>query len=362
MKNEQNLIYYGDVYFWKDGSTKPQKIQVIMDTGSSWLWAPSTVCKGCPSDDTVDHSFFVNKGDGVKAVKYGSGSISGDIVRGKVSLSPDVSHAVSNYKMLEVTQASMPGLENSKWDGILGLLPTAISGSDLYVTELFKQGIVSEDAFGVYYTDTKNQSEITFGGFDKSRVKERDDFTFLPLYDEFHWAVELKRIKYGPFKELNISVSNAILDSGTSLVILPTSMFDNFKQVVSEGRKCGTLRVYYGCLCQSKYDFDPMYFWLADYEYRMDQEHYIVETISNRQKFCYFLVQGNDFKKTSIILGDAFLRGYYVFHDVTNREVGMFGDYMLYYGPKIKYLWIKIGLACAFVFVFLTTVCCLYYC
>jgi len=105
-----------------------------------------------------------------------------------------------------------------------------------------------------------------------------------------------------------------------------------------------------------------MYFWLADYEYKMDQEHYIVETISNRQKFCYFLVHGNDFKKTSIILGDAFLRGYYVYHDVTNREIGMFGDYMLYYGPKIKYLWIKIGLAFFFVFVFIITVCCLYYC
>jgi len=43
MTNVQDLVYYGDVYFWKQGAEQPEKLQVIMDTGSSWLWAPSSI-------------------------------------------------------------------------------------------------------------------------------------------------------------------------------------------------------------------------------------------------------------------------------------------------------------------------------
>jgi hypothetical protein len=81
-------------------------------------------------------------------------------------------------------------------------------------------------------------------------------------------------------------------------------------------------------------DFPPMFFHLGDYDYKMTPDHYIVETWSGRNRFCYFLVQGSDIKKNSILLGDAFLRNYYVFHDVDNKRIGMYGDYMIYHGSK----------------------------
>ena len=359
--NEQDLIYYGDVYFWKETSDEPERLQVIMDTGSSWLWAPSSICRGCPSDDSLDHSYLVNRGEGVKSIQYGSGGISGDIVRGMVSLSPKKEESITDYKMLEVTQASLPGLEGSNWDGILGLLPTSISGSDLFVTELYKAGLIKRDAFGVHYTDTASGSEITFGGFDTSIVEEEDDFTFVDLHDGMHWSGDLKRIKYGAFGELPDKAKVAILDSGTSLILVPQEIFDGFTALVSDGRKCGQLGVYYGCYCDSKYDFDPLYFWFGNYEYKASPEHYIVETWTNRQRFCYFLIQGSSIKKNSIILGDAFLRNYYVYHDVENERMGLYGDYMLYYRPEIftTYFWIVAGLA---LFCALLLVCCLYYC
>jgi len=68
----------------------------------------------------------------------------------------------------------------------------------------------------------------------------------------------------------------------------------------------------------------------------MSADHYVVETWTNRKKFCYFLIQGTNLKKTSIILGDAFLRNYYVFHDVTEKRIGLYGDYMLYHGSKFN--------------------------
>lgn len=237
MINEGDLIYYGDIFFWDDKLKKSKKIQVIMDTGSSWLWAPSSLCQGCPSDTSVDHTFLNNIGEGTKTIRYGSGAISGDIVRGNVSLRNNSASAISMYKLLEVTQADLPGLKGSKWDGILGLLPSAISGSNLFVTELFKSGKLPLDSFFIDYTDTKSKSEIVFGGFDKSKVKELDDFTFFKIHEPSHWSAELKRIKYGLLTEIPLLAKVAILDSGTSLVLMPTEMFTAFKGIVSQGKK-----------------------------------------------------------------------------------------------------------------------------
>ena len=335
VNNERNLIYYGDIYFWKDGYGRPDRLQVIMDTGSSWLWAPSSICRGCPSDDSLEHSYITNKGEGVKTIKYGSGSISGDIVRATASLSDNRADAISDYKMLEVTSANLPGLQNSNWDGILGLLPSAISGSKLFVSELYKAGVISRDAFGVSYTDTSQGSQITFGAFDTDKVKEEDDFTFIDLHDNMHWSAELVHSKYGAFGMLPDDAKYAILDSGTSLMLIPPTMFDALKGFISKGRKCGHLGVYFGCYCDSKYDFDPLFFRLANYEYRVSPETYVVETWTNRRRFCYFLIQGSNIKKNAAILGDSFLRNYYVYHDVTNRRMGLYGDYMLYYRTGI---------------------------
>ncbi|CAI2362915.1 unnamed protein product [Moneuplotes crassus] len=361
--NEQNLIYYGNVYFWKDGSDKPDMLQVIMDTGSSWLWAPSSICNGCPSDDSLEHSYLINNGEGIKSITYGSGSIHGDIVRGVVSLENSKSRAIHNYKMLEVTSANLPGLEGSNWDGILGLLPTGMSGSDLFVTQLYKEGLIPEDSFGVKYTDTSEGSEITFGGFDKSIVEELDDFTFIDLFDDMHWSASLEHAKYGPYGNLPTDeIKSAILDSGTSLILMPTSLFKAFqKTILKEKKTCGLLSGYFGCYCQDKYDFQPLFFRLENYEYRVSQENYIVETWNKRKKFCYFLVQGSDFKKGSMILGDSFLRNYYVYHDVTNKRVGLYGDYMMYYRTKV-FTPVFLTILAIAGGTLLCCICCLYYC
>ena len=186
--------------------------------------------------------------------------------------------------MLGVNKVNLPGFPKSRWDGILGLLPTSISGSDLFVTQLFKQGKISEDSFSVYYAGTPNESEITFGGFDTKRVDDANKFTYLKLYDDYHWSAKFRRMKYGDTREIFKAAKNAILDSGTSLVVLPTEMFNDFRRVVSEGRQCGESTNFYYCSCASKLDFEPLYFLLGDYEYRVEPQNYVVEGKKGRNK------------------------------------------------------------------------------
>lgn len=321
-----------------------------MDTGSSWLWVPSSICEGCPSDDSLDHSFITNKGDGIKNIQYGSGGIKGDKVRTSVSLDQNRDNALKDYLTIEVTSATLEQFRGSRWDGILGLLPSPISGSDLFVTEMHKAGILAENAFGIRYTDTSDQSEITFGGFDHRRVPSIDKFSFLSLYDGNHWSASLNSIKIGDTEITKGRATSAILDSGTSYILLQNETFIKFKEAVKgvgNARKCGEKGENYGCYCTSKFEFDPLYFWLDNYIFKVEPEQYVKEIRLGRGKYCEFYVGVLKNKRHTILLGDSFLRNYYVYHDVTNKRMGLYGQYMVFEkAPHVSYnFFILIGIA-----------------
>jgi hypothetical protein len=91
-----------------------------------------------------------------------------------------------------------------------------------------------------------------------------------------------------------------------------------------------------------------LYFKLANYEFKVSTESYIVQTWHSNKKFCYFLMQGSNIKKGTILLGDSFLRNYYVYHDVTNKKMGLFGNHMIYFTPEtfsIEIVYIIVAIA-----------------
>ena len=49
--NQGNLLYYGSLWF--SLSNEVTELQVIFDTGSSWLWTNVEGCTGCPSSETL---------------------------------------------------------------------------------------------------------------------------------------------------------------------------------------------------------------------------------------------------------------------------------------------------------------------
>jgi hypothetical protein len=110
-----------------------------------------------------------------------------------------------------------------------------------------------------------------------------------------------------------------------------------------------------------------LYFKLANYEFKVSPEKYISQTWNSNKKYCLFLVQGSNIKKDTIILGDSFMTNYYVYHDVTNKKMGLYGDYMVY--RKVETYTIEtfikeniivvIGVIAGIV---LLSICCLFYC
>lgn len=184
-----------------------------------------------------------------KSLTYGSGSISGKICETTVSASPNSEEAVKNMRMIAVNHAELNGIYNTQWDGIIGLLPSTSSGADLFVTKMKEQGIIDSEVFGVYYDDSEDGSEITFGGFDNSRVPSLDSFTFTPLYEHNYWSVSVRRMRYGniPFGG---EAERAIIDTGSSLILLPADDFERWFEAISFNKICGNYNGYKGCYCE----------------------------------------------------------------------------------------------------------------
>ena len=56
------------------------------------------------------------------------------------------------------------------------------------------------------------------------------------------------------------------------------------------------------------------------------------------------------FSTPTTVLGDTFVRNYYIYHDMDNKRIGMYGDYMVYHESEDNYLWL-IGLGIGVVIV-----------
>lgn len=162
LNNFLEAQYYAEIQI----GTPPQSFKVVMDTGSSNLWVPSTRC-------TDLSCRFKNKFDGSKsstykpngadfAIAYGTGSMSGvvgsDVVHlGGMSIQQDFAEGVN--------QPIFPFMM-ARFDGILGLGYDTIAVNKITPPFYHMMGTKSlnRNLFGVYLGRKDRAGEITFGG------------------------------------------------------------------------------------------------------------------------------------------------------------------------------------------------------
>lgn len=206
--------------------TPPQSFKVILDTGSSNLWVPSTECSSIAcylhtKYDSSASSTYKKNGSEFE-IRYGSGSLSG-FVSNDVFQIGDLK--VKNQDFAEAT--SEPGLAFAfgRFDGIMGLGYDTISVNGIVPPfyNMLNQGLLDEPVFAFYLGDTKDgkESEATFGGIDESHYTGK--LTKLPLRRKAYWEVDLDAITFGK-ETAEMENIGAILDTGTSLIALPSAI------------------------------------------------------------------------------------------------------------------------------------------
>ena len=205
----------------------PQTFKVVLDTGSSNLWVPSSECGSIAcylhtKYDSSSSSTYKKNGSEF-SIRYGSGSLSGFVSKDTFQIG-DLK--VQNQEFAEAT--SEPGLTFAfaRFDGILGLGYDTISVNKIVPPfyNILNQKLVDEPVFAFYLGDSSaegDDSVATFGGVDPDHYT--GELIKIPLRRKAYWEVDLDSIAFGG-SVAELDNTGVILDTGTSLIALPSTL------------------------------------------------------------------------------------------------------------------------------------------
>jgi len=317
ISNFLNAQYFSEISV----GSPPQDFKVVLDTGSSNLWVPSSECGSiaCYLHSKYDHSSsstYKKNGSNFE-IRYGSGELAGYVSEDTVRIG-DLE--IKNQLFAEAT--SEPGLAFAfgRFDGILGLGYDTISVNKMPPPfyNMLDQKLLDEPVFAFYLSDTNeaDDSEVTFGGVNKDHYE--GTMTKIPLRRKAYWEVDLDAITFGD-STAEIDNTGVILDTGTSLIALPSTLAELLNKEIGAKK---SYNGQYTVECDKRDSLPDLTFTLTGHNFTIGPFDYILEV----QGSCISAFMGMDFPEPAgplAILGDAFLRRWYSVYDLGNNAVGL---------------------------------------
>lgn len=115
---------------------------------------------------------------------------------------------------------------------------------------------------------------------------------------------------------MNISENaKVVIDSGTSLITLPSPILNQFYSLLKQNADCGFEKGTILCNCDG--EFPDLFFVLDGIETVIPSSIYMTQVPS----YCQILVQALDYGGY-FILGDVFMRQYYTLFSADNQTIG----------------------------------------
>ncbi|XP_069495853.1 pepsin A-like [Ambystoma mexicanum] len=309
MTNYMDTTYYGTISI----GTPPQNFNVIFDSGSANLWVPST---SCTSSACSNHNEFNPSSSSTfqatsqsLSIGYGTGSMTGVLGYDTVQVG---GLTVTNQVFgLAYTEADF--FSQMPFDGILGVAYPSIAsdGATPVFDNMWSQGLLSQDLFSVYLSaNGASGSVVIFGGYETSYYSGA--MNWIPLSSQGYWQITVDSVTMNG----NVIACNggcqAIVDTGTSLIAGSSSGVANIQNAVGAYQDSNGE---YVVNCNSVGSLPDMVFNINGVQYPVPASAYI------NQNYCTLNVQ-----QTPVdlwILGDVFIREYYVVFDRTNNYVGL---------------------------------------
>lgn len=308
--------YFGTIQI---GTPKKDFI-VLFDTGSSNLWVPASNCTNCAGGhanfDPSASSTFQSNGTAFN-IRYGTGSMKGFVVHDQVylgDLHEDVDFAVATEE---------PGItfKAAKFDGILGLAWPKISVDGIVpvMQKLISGGELDDPLFAFYLnTDDSRKGELTIGAMDPAHYT--GDVHWVKVESDTYWQVAMPGMTVNGQQVTR--VQNAIIDSGTSLIVGPKN------DVAKIAQMAGAQPVQNGeYSIDCKATVPDIKVTLGDasesYDVTISGENLKIKVCLG--KFfcqCIFGMAGMDLPEPLWILGDVLMREYYTVFHIGNNKVG----------------------------------------
>jgi len=326
VKDYGNAVYYGELQV----GTPRQTEMVVFDTGSSNLWVPNKHV--VPSSvrgkkHLYDHSHsssYVSNGESFD-ITYGSGEVRGNLSEDSVYIGD---FEIKKLTFAEIYDASGLGetYMESPFDGICGMGFPQIAEDHVRtpMQVLVDAGRLEKPVFSFHLADVnrhESAGELLIGASDTSMHASEMHYVNLfssglphdPL-DGF-WTVELDSV-IANGQEVP-SVGLAIVDSGTSFIVGPESSVRNIAELFGiKGVKSGLFVVSCDTLegATFKFSIGGLEYGLAAQELAFrdqDDPNACILALSPMRNQPFW------------ILGDTFMRKYFVEFDWANRRVGI---------------------------------------
>eukprot|EP00933_Yihiella_yeosuensis_P030323 TRINITY_DN23981_c0_g1_i1.p1 TRINITY_DN23981_c0_g1~~TRINITY_DN23981_c0_g1_i1.p1 ORF type:complete len:406 (+),score=99.41 TRINITY_DN23981_c0_g1_i1:69-1286(+) len=313
--------------------TPGQPEEVIFDTGSSNLWVPNRQPRNAKSDSKKKHTYSHDKSSSYKKdgspfnIAYGSGPVAGFLSVDDVSFN---GLKLNDYKFAEVNnmQGLGPSYYNSPMDGILGMGWDSLSqdGCKSPMKALVESGQLAEPVFAFYLSADSSKSELVLGGVDQNHYS--GEFQYIPLSSESYWQVHLNALKVGDKQIGHIfKTQNAFVDSGTSFMNGPEQDVEGIAKLMGAefDQKVGLF-----VLDCNKLDSVPgVTFTLGGgwtekgTDFTLEAKDLLVPSAAlppQAGKICPLAIMPGG---GPWILGDVFMRKFYVKFDYGNQRIGI---------------------------------------
>ena len=214
---------------------------------------------------------------------------------------------------MKVRRAGL-GYRLGKFDGILGLAWGTISvdGVPTPLEALVASKQLDENCFAFSLGDDAD-GELVLGGVDADAYE--GDFDYLPLSQKSYWEIKLDGLNVN-----NASMTTAvkaIVDSGTSLLAGPVA------DVAAIAKAVGATPLVAGeYIIDCDADAPDIEFVLGGKTYALALKDYVIADGGQ----CLFAMSGIDIPAPNgplWILGDVFMRKYYVKFDIDGERIGL---------------------------------------
>ncbi|KAK7205800.1 aspartic peptidase domain-containing protein [Myxozyma melibiosi] len=317
--NESQVSYYISIIFGTDST----EFTVVVDTGSYDLWVYGDACTNTSCTDhnqlgTADSSTLqINESDSFQ-ISYGQGDVSG------VSAVDYVSFAGYNLSLgFGSAEDVADSFDDFPIDGIFGLASqdTQINGYPSVVSELSSQGLISREVFAIDIGDDSSVGRLTFGGVDTSRFAGEIDFVDI-IQTSGLWLVPLEDCVVDD-EALGFTDKLALIDSGTTLMLLPSDDADTVHQALATpgGANVLTDGSSYVLLCNTTTTLEIT---IGSKNWTISPDQYLGGVYDDDDDWCLTNIQAQEVNGTTTwVLGSVFMQSVYVVFDRDAYRVGL---------------------------------------
>ncbi|KAF9354034.1 hypothetical protein BGX26_008208 [Mortierella sp. AD094] len=318
-----DTVYIGMVSI----GTPAQNYSMVFDTGSSDMWVPSQACNTSMCLPLLRYNSSASSTYRIENkpfdIKYGDGShVSGLTGLDRVSLS-GVSVANQSFGMASVDDSTIAkkGIE-----GVVGLgfgRVANVKGYTTIVESMLARKIILQPIVSLWLgrqrmggSNPGSGGAIIFGGVDTTKYV--GNFSWAPITDRNSWTIRFDAVSIAG-KDLALS-GNALVDSGTSLIVVPTKVASIFHEQIPGAIEDPQV----GWILPCSTSAGDLNFTIAGQQFRVPAEELVVLfRIPGHAEYCKSAIDvASSDSQTDWILGASFLKNVYSVYDYQTLSIG----------------------------------------